>query len=69
MRPVTDQGVLLTTPLPASGASVVEWRTPPAHAAYVRAEVRHAPAVPGLPGAFAALTDPVFLDAAAGTAG
>ncbi|WP_432078627.1 CehA/McbA family metallohydrolase [Streptomyces sp. YPW6] len=69
VRLVTDQGVLLTTPLPASGAGVVEWRTTPAHAAYVRAEVRHAPSVPGLPGAFAALTNPVFLDADAGTAG
>ncbi|CAM5564670.1 Bifunctional purine biosynthesis protein PurH [Streptomyces canarius] len=69
VRLVTDQGPLLTTPLPASGAGVVEWRTTPAHAAYVRAEVRHAPAVPGLPGAFAALTNPVFLDAEAGTEG
>ncbi|MGW6718661.1 CehA/McbA family metallohydrolase [Streptomyces sp. NPDC054995] len=69
VRLVTDQGALLTTPLPATGAGVVEWRTTPDHAAYVRAEVRHAPAVPGLPGAFAALTNPVFLDAAAGTAG
>ncbi|MFJ6361348.1 CehA/McbA family metallohydrolase [Streptomyces globisporus] len=68
VRLVTDQGVLLTTPLPAEGAGVVEWRTTPAHAAYVRAEVRHPPAVPGLPGAFAALTNPVFLDVAAGTA-
>ncbi len=69
VRLVTDQGVLLTTPLPAAGTGVVEWRTTPAHTAYVRAEVRHAPAVPGLPGAFAALTNPVFLDAAAGTGG
>ncbi|WP_128819484.1 CehA/McbA family metallohydrolase [Streptomyces sp. S063] len=69
VRLVTDQGVLLTSPLPAAGAGVVEWRTTPAHAAYVRAEVRHAPAVPGLPGAFAALTNPVFLDAKTGTAG
>ncbi len=69
VRLVTDQGVLLTAPLSAAGTGVVEWRTTPAHAAYVRAEVRHAPAVPGLPGAFAALTNPVFLDAAAGAAG
>ncbi|MCC0580537.1 CehA/McbA family metallohydrolase [Streptomyces californicus] len=67
VRLVTDQGVLLTSPLPGSGAGVVEWRTTPAHAAYVRAEVRHAPTVPGLPGAFAALTNPVFLDAGTGT--
>ncbi|MFJ6610276.1 CehA/McbA family metallohydrolase [Streptomyces sp. NPDC091289] len=72
VRLVTDQGTLLTTSLPASGTGVVEWRTTPAHAAYVRAEVRHAPAVPGppeLPGAFAALTNPVFLDTEAGTPG
>ncbi|WP_069742171.1 CehA/McbA family metallohydrolase [Streptomyces sp. EN23] len=69
VRLVTDQGVLLTSPLPAASAGVVEWRTTPAHAAYVRAEVRHAPAVPGLPGAFAALTNPVFLDTKTGTAG
>ncbi|RPK63205.1 hypothetical protein EES43_11780 [Streptomyces sp. ADI96-02] len=64
---VTDQGTLLTAPLPATGTGVVEWRTTPAHAAYVRAEVRHAPVVPGLPGACAALTNPVLLGAAAGT--
>ncbi|MGW7056323.1 CehA/McbA family metallohydrolase [Streptomyces sp. NPDC054887] len=58
---VTDQGTLHTAPLPSPGAGVVEWRTTPAYATYVRAEVRHAPAVPGLPGAFAALTNPVFL--------
>ncbi|XMN08395.1 CehA/McbA family metallohydrolase [Streptomyces griseobrunneus] len=58
---VTDQGTLVTTPLPASGKGVVEWRTTPARSAYVRAEVRHPATVPGLPGALAALTNPVFL--------
>ena len=59
---VTDQGTLFTTVLPESGAGTVEWRTTPAYAAYVRAEVRHPSTVPGLPGAPAALTNPVFLE-------
>ncbi|MFF3340697.1 CehA/McbA family metallohydrolase [Streptomyces flavidovirens] len=58
---VTDQGTLHTTSLPQSGAGTVEWRTTPQYATYVRAEVRHAPKAPGLPGALAALTNPVFL--------
>ncbi|MFF3938996.1 CehA/McbA family metallohydrolase [Streptomyces phaeofaciens] len=62
VRLVTDQGVLLTSgPLPGSGAGVVEWRTTPAYAAYVRAEVRHEATAPPLPGALAAFTNPVFL--------
>ncbi|MGX1885263.1 CehA/McbA family metallohydrolase [Streptomyces sp. NPDC055287] len=61
---VTDQGTLHTAALPESGAGAVEWRTTPQYATYVRAEVRHAPKVPGLPGALAALTNPVFLGAA-----
>ncbi|GAA2715443.1 MULTISPECIES: CehA/McbA family metallohydrolase [Streptomyces] len=52
---VTDQGPLHTTPLPADGR--VQWRTSPARAAYVRAEVRHA----GPAGAMAAMTNPVWL--------
>ncbi|MEU6079166.1 CehA/McbA family metallohydrolase [Streptomyces sp. NPDC047108] len=63
-RFVTDQGQLYATQLPASGTGTVEWRTTPANAAYVRAEVRHPPAdggASGLPGAPAALTNPVFL--------
>ncbi|MET7312758.1 CehA/McbA family metallohydrolase [Streptomyces sp. NPDC005571] len=59
---VTDQGTLFTATLPASGTGVVEWRTTPVYAAYVRAEVRHPATVPGLPGAPAALTNPVFLE-------
>ena len=58
---VTDGGTLFTAALPESGAGAVEWRTTPAYAAYVRAEVRHPAPAPGLPGAFAALTNPVFL--------
>ncbi|MGW1542519.1 CehA/McbA family metallohydrolase [Streptomyces sp. NPDC002309] len=62
VRLVTDQGALHTSaPLPASGAGVVEWRTTPAHAAYVRAELRHEAVLPPLPGAMAAFTNPVFL--------
>ncbi|MEU6660600.1 CehA/McbA family metallohydrolase [Streptomyces sp. NPDC046821] len=64
----TDQGTLFTTPaLPESGtgagAGTAEWRTTAANAAYVRAEVRHAPPIPGLPGPMAAFTNPVFLGA------
>ncbi|WP_299537875.1 CehA/McbA family metallohydrolase [uncultured Streptomyces sp.] len=58
---VTDQGTLFSSVLPDSGTASVEWTTTPAYAAYVRAEVRHPATVPGLPGAFAALTNPVFL--------
>ncbi|MFI6037445.1 CehA/McbA family metallohydrolase [Streptomyces sp. NPDC051315] len=62
VRFVTDQGVLFTGgPLPVSGAGVVEWRTTPSHAAYVRAEVRHEVATGAVPGALAAFTNPVFL--------
>ncbi|MFE7775788.1 CehA/McbA family metallohydrolase [Streptomyces sp. NPDC057445] len=62
-RFVTDQGVLHTATLPESGPGTVEWRTTAAYAAYVRAEVRHAPVVPipGFPGPLAAFTNPVFL--------
>ncbi|MBA2947101.1 CehA/McbA family metallohydrolase [Streptomyces himalayensis] len=62
VRFVTDQGVLFTSPvLPASGSGTAEWRTTASYAAYVRAEVRHAPVVTGLPGPLAAFTNPVFL--------
>lgn len=65
VRFVTDQGVLFTSdPLSVSGAGVVEWRTTPAHAAYVRAELRHETALGPVPGAMAAFTNPVFLGAA-----
>ncbi|MGP9020257.1 CehA/McbA family metallohydrolase [Streptomyces sp. BR1] len=58
---VTDQGTLFTTPLPSSGTGSAEWQTTPSYATYVRAELRHAPLVPGLPGPLAAFTNPVFL--------
>ncbi|MDI3409338.1 CehA/McbA family metallohydrolase [Streptomyces cavernicola] len=62
IRLVTDQGVLFTGPaLPESGAGSAEWRTTPAYASYVRAEIRHPATTPGLPGALAAFTNPVFL--------
>ncbi|MET8680643.1 CehA/McbA family metallohydrolase [Streptomyces sp. NPDC004647] len=64
VRFVTDQGQLYATPLPASGSGTVEWRTTASYACYVRAEVRHPPAdggASGLPGAMAALTNPIFL--------
>ncbi|MCD7441456.1 CehA/McbA family metallohydrolase [Streptomyces lincolnensis] len=62
VRFVTDQGVLFTSPpLPVSGAGVVEWRTTPSYAAYVRAELRHDTAAGPLPGALAAFTNPIFL--------
>nr|WP_203550631.1 hypothetical protein [Actinospica acidiphila] len=50
-----------SAPLPAGGEGAVEWRTTPAYAAYVRAEVRHEAAVPSLPGSLAAFINPVFL--------
>ncbi|PAZ10606.1 phosphoesterase [Streptomyces sp. SA15] len=62
VRFVTDQGVLFTSaPLPVAGAGVVEWRTTPSYAAYVRAELRHETAAGPLPGALAAFTNPIFL--------
>lgn len=63
VRFVTDQGVLFTSaPLPVAGSGVVEWRTTPTYAAYVRAELRHEAAAGPLPGALAAFTNPIFLD-------
>ncbi|GAB2813129.1 CehA/McbA family metallohydrolase [Streptomyces chlorus] len=62
VRLVTDQGVLHTSaPLPVSGSGVVEWRTTPSYAAYVRAELRHEAAAGPLPGVLAAFTNPIFL--------
>ncbi|MEU9913487.1 CehA/McbA family metallohydrolase [Streptomyces sp. NPDC051001] len=62
VRFVTDQGVLFTGgPLPGAGSGVFEWRTTPAYAAYVRAELRHETAAGPLPGALAAFTNPIFL--------
>ncbi|AYL36622.1 MULTISPECIES: CehA/McbA family metallohydrolase [Streptomyces] len=62
VRFVTDQGVLHTgAPLPVSGSGVLEWRTTPSYAAYVRAELRHETAAGLLPGALAGFTNPIFL--------
>ncbi|MET9818640.1 CehA/McbA family metallohydrolase [Streptomyces sp. NPDC006129] len=67
VRFVTDQGVLHTSaPLPVSGSGVVEWRTTPSYAAYVRAELRHEAAAGPVPGALAAFTNPIFLGRAGG---
>ncbi|MEU8546602.1 CehA/McbA family metallohydrolase [Streptomyces roseoverticillatus] len=58
---VTDQGRLFTAPV---RAGVIEWRTTPAYAAYVRAEVRRPAAdggASGVPGPMVAMTNPVFL--------
>lgn len=57
-RILTDQGQLFATPLPTSGP--VTWHTTPANATYVRAEVRHPPTTPGVPGPMAAMTNPIF---------
>ncbi|MGN9793602.1 CehA/McbA family metallohydrolase [Streptomyces sp. OZ13] len=61
VRLVTDQGVLHSAALPPDGSGTVEWRTTARYATYVRAEVRHAPVMPPMPGALAAFTNPVFL--------
>ncbi|MYV96617.1 CehA/McbA family metallohydrolase [Streptomyces sp. SID1034] len=58
---VTDQGTLYTAQLPASGTGTAQWETTPSYATYIRAEVRHAPVTPGLPGPLTAFTNPVFL--------
>ncbi|WP_240796344.1 CehA/McbA family metallohydrolase [Streptomyces sp. RFCAC02] len=62
VRFVTDQGVVLRHALPASGSGTVTWRTTTAAAAHVRAEVRHPPSRPELPGPMAGMTNPVFLN-------
>ncbi|WP_026247352.1 MULTISPECIES: CehA/McbA family metallohydrolase [unclassified Streptomyces] len=58
---VTDQGRRHTAPLPPSGTDTVTWRTTPANAAYIRAEVRHPSTSTDLPGPMAAMTNPIFL--------
>ncbi|MGW7515271.1 CehA/McbA family metallohydrolase [Streptomyces sp. NPDC054796] len=64
-RLLTDQGEMRSGPV---SAAPVEWRTTASLATYVRAEIRHK--VPegspsGIPGAMAAMTNPVWLDATA----
>lgn len=59
---VTDEGSAFTTVLPPSGSGTVTWPTTAAVSAYVRAEIRHPTATPGLlPPPMAAMTNPVFL--------
>ena len=62
-RLLTDEGLMLTTELPASGSATVRWQTTPSLATYVRPEVRHSGSDPttGLPGPMAAMTNPIFL--------
>lgn len=59
LRLVTDQGVAFTAP----AATSLEWRTAPSRTSYVRAEARHPAPAPPLPGAPAALTNPIWLSA------
>jgi hypothetical protein len=64
LRLITDQGLLRSEPLPEGGSGTLVWQTTVSLAAYVRAEVRHAPAdggASGLPGAMSAMSNPVFL--------
>src|SRR6266487_4969878 len=60
---ISDEGQTMGRALPAGGAGTVRWRTTPAASAYVRAEVRHPSSDPSglIPGAMAALTNPIFL--------
>jgi len=60
---ITDEGQTLTQALDASGAGTVSWKTTAAVSAYVRAEARHPVTSPNadLPGAMAAMTNPIFL--------
>lgn len=71
VRLFTDEGQMLQSTLPASGAATITWLTRPEIAAYVRAEVRH-PMADGSAGAtsmgpklnfgsMAAMTNPIWL--------
>jgi hypothetical protein len=58
---MTDEGEMYSA---AVSSEPLEWRTTASLAAYVRAEVRHAPPVgspPEMPGAMAAMTNPLWL--------
>jgi hypothetical protein len=55
----TDEGQVFERAVPHSGQ--LTWTTRPRASAYVRAEVRRAPAIPGLPGPMVAFTNPIFL--------
>ncbi|UGY91981.1 CehA/McbA family metallohydrolase [Streptomyces gobiensis] len=56
-RLLTDQGQLRSGP----ASTPLEWQTTPSLATYVRAEIRHPDGTGGLPGAMAAMTNPVWL--------
>lgn len=65
VRLLTDQGQLHAEPVPGGSGGTVSWRTTASLARYVRAEVRHPVAdgdTSGLPGAMAAMTNPLWLD-------
>jgi hypothetical protein len=61
VRLVTDEGAIVTRPLPADGAGTVGWTTTPQNSAYVRAEVRRPDPAAGPLGTMVAMTNPVFL--------
>jgi predicted metal-dependent phosphoesterase TrpH len=67
---ITDEGQTLTQTLDATGTGTVTWKTTAAVSAYVRAEIRHPITSPtaDLPGAMAALTNPIFLGRPTGRA-
>jgi hypothetical protein len=60
---ISDEGQTHAETQPPGGGGTVRWQTTPAVSAYLRAEVRHPSADPTgvVPGAMAALTDPIFL--------
>ncbi|MET7637389.1 CehA/McbA family metallohydrolase [Streptomyces sp. NPDC005438] len=62
-RLMTDQGETHREVLPEKGSGTVRWTTTASLAHYVRAEVRHPSDGGPLPGAMAALTNPVWLRA------
>ena len=59
VRLITDEGVRVSRPLPATGA--VTWTTTPRNSRYVRAEVRRAQPTATTPDTMVALTNPIFL--------
>ncbi|GAB2884772.1 CehA/McbA family metallohydrolase [Streptomyces mayteni] len=65
LRLITDQGLMRSTELSSDiNSGTLTWETTVSLVAYVRAEVRHRPAdggASGLPGAMAAMSNPVFL--------
>ncbi|TDC20513.1 phosphoesterase [Streptomyces sp. 8K308] len=70
LRLITDQGLMRSTQLSSDiNSGTLTWKTTVSLVAYVRAEVRHRPAdggASGLPGAMAAMSNPVFLGGSSG---